>query len=215
MEGAATLVTGGKVPDAKETAPNEFRGSKIEGGETHQVAKGDAVVIPNGLPHQFTAVKGELHYFVCKPTAVAGSPSRSRDGSKVEEAGATTRLQRELPQRRPTFANDAARAGGGEMKDALGIALLTSWAAENNRLYRDEPYLIRLRRLRRVSLVILAVLVFLAGRAFAETNADAPSRQAGRVDQPRDQRGRRSGQRSVALQRHADRGSRFQSRRRG
>lgn len=69
VDGAATLVTGGKVSDAKEIAPNEFRGSKIEGGETHQIAKGDAIVLPNGLPHQFTAVKGELHYFVCKPTA--------------------------------------------------------------------------------------------------------------------------------------------------
>jgi hypothetical protein len=26
-------------------------------------------VIPNGVPHQFTAVTGELQYFVCKPTA--------------------------------------------------------------------------------------------------------------------------------------------------
>ena len=69
VEGAATLVTGGKVADAKMIAPNELRGSKIEGGETHQIAKGDAVIIPNGLPHQFSAVKGELHYFVCKPTA--------------------------------------------------------------------------------------------------------------------------------------------------
>jgi len=69
VDGSATLVTGGKVPDAKSIAPNELRGSKIEGGEEHQIAKGDAVVIPNGVPHQFTAVKGELHYFVCKPTA--------------------------------------------------------------------------------------------------------------------------------------------------
>ena len=63
------------------------------------------------------------------------------------------------------------------MKDALSIALLTSWAAANNRLYRDEPYLVRLRRLRRVALFILALLVFLAGRAFAGTNVDAPSGQ--------------------------------------
>ncbi len=61
------------------------------------------------------------------------------------------------------------------MNQSLGFALLSSWATENNRLYRDEPYLIRLRRLRRVSLVILAVLLFLAGRAFAATNADAPT----------------------------------------
>jgi glc operon protein GlcG len=71
VDGSATLVTGGKAIDTKEIAPNEIRGTKIEGGESHQINKGDAIIIPNGLPHQFTAVTGELHYFVCKPTAVA------------------------------------------------------------------------------------------------------------------------------------------------
>ena len=73
VQGSATLVTGGKVPDAKTIAANELRGAKIEGGETHQITPGDAVVIPNGVPHQFTAVKGELHYSVCKPTAAIPS----------------------------------------------------------------------------------------------------------------------------------------------
>jgi glc operon protein GlcG len=69
VDGSATLVTGGKAVDAKEIAPNEIRGSKIDGGEEHQISKGEVIVIPNGVPHQFTAVAGELHYFVCKPTA--------------------------------------------------------------------------------------------------------------------------------------------------
>jgi glc operon protein GlcG len=69
VDGSATLVTGGKAIDTKEIAPNEIRGSKIQGGEQHQISKGDVIVIPNGVPHQFTAVTGELHYFVCKPTA--------------------------------------------------------------------------------------------------------------------------------------------------
>ena len=71
VDGSATLVTGGKAVDAKEIAPNEIRGTKIEGGEEHQITKGELIVIPNGVPHQFTAVRGELHYFVCKPTALA------------------------------------------------------------------------------------------------------------------------------------------------
>jgi glc operon protein GlcG len=71
VDGSATLVTGGKAIDAKEIAPNEIRGTKIEGGEEHQITKGDVIVIPNGVPHQFSAVTGELHYFVCKPTAQA------------------------------------------------------------------------------------------------------------------------------------------------
>jgi len=69
VAGSATLVTGGKAIDAKEIAPNEIRGSKIEGGQEHQITKGEVIIIPNGVPHQFTAVGSELHYFVCKPTA--------------------------------------------------------------------------------------------------------------------------------------------------
>src|SRR5436305_7811334 len=70
VDGSATLVTGGKALDAKEIAPNELRGTKIEGGEEHRITKGDVIIIPNGVPHQFTAASGELHYFVCKPTAL-------------------------------------------------------------------------------------------------------------------------------------------------
>jgi glc operon protein GlcG len=78
VDGSATLVTGGKAIDAKEIAPNEIRGSKIEGGQEHHIIKGDVIVIPNGVPHQFTAVTGELHYFVCKPTAVVAAQHQAR-----------------------------------------------------------------------------------------------------------------------------------------
>jgi uncharacterized protein GlcG (DUF336 family)/mannose-6-phosphate isomerase-like protein (cupin superfamily) len=78
VDGSATLVTGGKAIDTKEIAPNEFRGSRIEGGQEHHISKGDAIIIPNGLPHQFTAVTGELHYFVCKPTASSDSRVTAR-----------------------------------------------------------------------------------------------------------------------------------------
>jgi uncharacterized protein GlcG (DUF336 family)/mannose-6-phosphate isomerase-like protein (cupin superfamily) len=71
VDGSAMLVTGGKAINAKDIAPNEIRGTKIEGGQEHQISKGEVIVIPNGVPHQFTAVAGELHYFVCKPTALA------------------------------------------------------------------------------------------------------------------------------------------------
>src|SRR5438552_2225211 len=71
VDGSATLVTGGKAIDGKEIAPNEIRGTKIEGGQEHLITKGEVIIIPNGVPHQFTAVTGELHYFVCKPTALA------------------------------------------------------------------------------------------------------------------------------------------------
>src|SRR5437870_9640891 len=71
VDGSAMLVTGGKAIDTKEIASHEIRGTKIEGGQEHQITKGEVIIIPNGVPHQFTAVTGELHYFVCKPTALA------------------------------------------------------------------------------------------------------------------------------------------------
>jgi uncharacterized protein GlcG (DUF336 family)/mannose-6-phosphate isomerase-like protein (cupin superfamily) len=78
VDGSAMLVTGGKAIDTKEIAPHEIRGTKIEGGQEHQITKGEVIIIPNGVPHQFTAVTGELHYFVCKPTALAETPLTAR-----------------------------------------------------------------------------------------------------------------------------------------
>src|SRR5438046_4917141 len=78
VDGSATLVTGGKAVDKKVIGPNEIRGSRIEGGEEHNITKGDAIIIPNGVPHHFTSVTGELHYFVCKPTALAATAQFSQ-----------------------------------------------------------------------------------------------------------------------------------------
>jgi glc operon protein GlcG len=66
LEGSATFVTGGSVPDAKPTEPNELRGSAIVGGESRRIAKGDVVVVPAGVPHMFTKVQGPLNYYVVK-----------------------------------------------------------------------------------------------------------------------------------------------------
>ncbi len=71
VEGSATFVTGGKALDLKETAPNEFRGRAIDGGEARQIGKGDVVVVPAGVPHWFKEVRAPFLYFVCKPISVA------------------------------------------------------------------------------------------------------------------------------------------------
>ena len=78
VDGSATLVTGGKAIEPKEVAPNEIRARAIEGGEEHHIGKGDAIVIPNGVPHQFTTVTGELHYFVCKPAVAIAAQQFSQ-----------------------------------------------------------------------------------------------------------------------------------------
>lgn len=69
LDGTATLVTGGKAVEARETAPNERRGASITGGATRRLAKGDIVIIPNGVAHQFTEVQGPFLYYTVKVTA--------------------------------------------------------------------------------------------------------------------------------------------------
>jgi glc operon protein GlcG len=50
-------------------ATDEIRGTAIDGGTTRHLAKGDVVVVPNGLPHWFKLVDGPLLYYVVKVTA--------------------------------------------------------------------------------------------------------------------------------------------------
>lgn len=66
-QGTATLVSGGTIPDAKVSAPNEVRGSSIRGGEAKKIGPGDIIRIPAGTPHQFVLEKGEsISYFALK-----------------------------------------------------------------------------------------------------------------------------------------------------
>jgi mannose-6-phosphate isomerase-like protein (cupin superfamily) len=66
VQGTTTIVTGGKVIDEKSMDSDEPRGTAIEGGETRQLAAGDVIVIPAGVPHWMKEVKGSLLYFVVK-----------------------------------------------------------------------------------------------------------------------------------------------------
>jgi uncharacterized protein GlcG (DUF336 family)/mannose-6-phosphate isomerase-like protein (cupin superfamily) len=66
LDGTATLVTGGEAVDLKTIAPDEFRGTSIRNGNTQQIAKGDVIVVPNGVPHQFLQVTNPFLYYVVK-----------------------------------------------------------------------------------------------------------------------------------------------------
>ena len=66
VDGKATLVTGGTVIDPAPTSPGEIRGKSINGGETFQLAKGDVVVVPAGVPHWFKDVTDPFLYYVVK-----------------------------------------------------------------------------------------------------------------------------------------------------
>jgi glc operon protein GlcG len=66
MEGKATFVTGGTIADAKEIATDELRGSRIDGGTTRQLSKGQVIIVPNNTPHWFKEVNGEFLYYTIK-----------------------------------------------------------------------------------------------------------------------------------------------------
>ncbi len=66
MEGSATFVTGGTALDPKTVAPDEIRGSAIQGGETRKISKGDVITVPAGTPHWFKEVKGPINYYTVK-----------------------------------------------------------------------------------------------------------------------------------------------------
>jgi mannose-6-phosphate isomerase-like protein (cupin superfamily) len=66
--GRATLVTGGKVVSPHTEKPGEIRGTSISGGERHEVAAGDVIHIPAGVPHQILVEKAPFDYFVVKVT---------------------------------------------------------------------------------------------------------------------------------------------------
>jgi mannose-6-phosphate isomerase-like protein (cupin superfamily) len=67
--GEATIVTGGKLINGHAQKPGEIRGTSIDGGERHQLAAGDIIHIPAGVPHQLLIEKGKAFtYFVVKVT---------------------------------------------------------------------------------------------------------------------------------------------------
>ena len=69
VEGRATVVTGGTLVDPREVAAGELRAAAVDGGTTHELAEGDVLAIPSGVPHQFVEVSDPFLYFVVKVEA--------------------------------------------------------------------------------------------------------------------------------------------------
>ncbi len=74
LKGSATILYGGKLddiidshfPDGRPYPKTELRGHKIVGGETRHLGPGDVIIIPNGVPHQFTEVEAPFWYYTVK-----------------------------------------------------------------------------------------------------------------------------------------------------
>lgn len=59
IEGTATITMGGAMVDPKRTNPANQSAPAIQGGTDTAIAKGDFILVPHGVPHQISAVKGE------------------------------------------------------------------------------------------------------------------------------------------------------------
>ena len=65
--GEVTMVYGGTIPDEKNTAAGERRGSSITGGTQVKLGPGDVLHIPAKTPHQMLLAPGaQVTYFVAK-----------------------------------------------------------------------------------------------------------------------------------------------------
>jgi mannose-6-phosphate isomerase-like protein (cupin superfamily) len=65
QSGEATLIYGGEVVDAKQTAPNEVRGPSIRNGTSVHVGAGDVIHFAAGVPHQWIVEPGkQITYLV-------------------------------------------------------------------------------------------------------------------------------------------------------
>src|SRR5580658_9012633 len=59
IDGSGTLTTGGKLTGETKNGVN-LTGTRIEGGKDQAVAKGDAIIVPEGTPHWFSKINSTL-----------------------------------------------------------------------------------------------------------------------------------------------------------
>jgi mannose-6-phosphate isomerase-like protein (cupin superfamily) len=59
IDGSATLLTGGKLVGETRNGTN-LSGSGIEGGVRQKFSKGDFLLVPSGLPHQFVDITAPI-----------------------------------------------------------------------------------------------------------------------------------------------------------
>ena len=57
--GEATILYGGEIEDAKETASGEIRGPRLVKGKSQKISAGDVFVVPPGVAHQTIVEAGK------------------------------------------------------------------------------------------------------------------------------------------------------------
>jgi mannose-6-phosphate isomerase-like protein (cupin superfamily) len=59
IDGSATLLTGGKLVGETRNGTN-LQGKSIEGGTAQKFGKGDFMIVPSGVAHQFVDIQGPV-----------------------------------------------------------------------------------------------------------------------------------------------------------
>ena len=59
IDGGGTLVTGGKLVNPTRNGDN-LTAATVEGGTANRLSRGDFVLVPEGVPHWFSKIDGEL-----------------------------------------------------------------------------------------------------------------------------------------------------------
>jgi mannose-6-phosphate isomerase-like protein (cupin superfamily) len=60
VEGAGTLMVGGKLVGEKRTNASNLSGTGVEGGTPRHISTGDYIFVPENTPHAFTKTEGRL-----------------------------------------------------------------------------------------------------------------------------------------------------------
>jgi mannose-6-phosphate isomerase-like protein (cupin superfamily) len=79
VDGAGTMVTGGKLTAETRTNAENLSGTGIEGGKSQRVSKGDFIMVPENTPHWFSAIDGNLTLMsihVPRAGGAASTPTR-------------------------------------------------------------------------------------------------------------------------------------------
>jgi mannose-6-phosphate isomerase-like protein (cupin superfamily) len=76
LDGSATLVLGGTLDAPHEIEPGEWRATRIIGGQTIEINKGDLVVVPRGTPHQRSTANKDFTMLLVK---VFAAPMRASE----------------------------------------------------------------------------------------------------------------------------------------
>lgn len=75
LDGAGILVTGGRLTKPTPLSPDDpdlklvgsgSRGSGIQNGQSRRISKGDVVIVPQGVPHGFSAIEKSITYEVVR-----------------------------------------------------------------------------------------------------------------------------------------------------